>query len=184
MGKGIVILFYLIMIPLSAILFFAWVVGDYFQWKKQQFVYILITIWVIFIGGTGLLFMIEPFLKPMVVTPQDIYGNYVIDKSIFPGKQAEWQYDNFRFKITKNDELVFEYHIYNNWKREVVNISYTSGYYDTDKDEYCNKRIILHSNSTNHHIIHDNPTLFRKDFNRFYYVFKSKRFGNVFFVKE
>ncbi len=183
MGKGIIILFYIVMLPLTVFFLLAWIV-TYIKWKKHTALFILIGIWGLVILGTGLLWISEPLLRPMVLTQQDIYGTYVIDKDKFPGKQAEWQYDNFRFKITPENKMIFESRVSKDyWKSETVDVSYSSGYFDLDKEQYCNRKIRIHSDSTNHHIIRDNPTLYRKRFNQFYYVFKSEKFGNVFFKK-
>lgn len=120
----------------------------------------------------------------MIVTQKDIYGTYVIDKDKYPGEQANWQYKNFKFEITEDNKMIFQSHIYDNyWKQEIVDVSYAPGYFDFNKNEYCNQRIRIHSNRNNHHIIRNNPTLYRKSFNRFYYVFESEKFGNVFFKK-
>ena len=182
MGKEIAILFFLVMIPSSGILVATWII-TYWKYKKNTAGKILIVFWGIFIGLTGLLFIIEPYLRPAILTNEDLYGTYVIDRDKFPGKQAEWQYENFRLRITNNN-IIFESRIYNNkWKSEKVDVSYSSGYYDLNKDEYCNRKIRIHSDTTNHHIIGDNPTLYREKFNNFYYVFKSEKFGNVFFKK-
>lgn len=183
MGKGIAILFYVIMLPASGILLLTWIL-TYIKWKKHYALFILLSIWTLFILGTGLLWITESYFKPMIVTQQDIYGTYVIDTEKFPGKQADWQYENFRFTITQNNELIFESHIYDNkWRADTVKVSYSSGYFDLDKNEYCNRKIRIHSDSTSHHIIRDNPTLYRESFNSFYYVFESEKFGNVFFRK-
>jgi hypothetical protein len=183
MGKGIVLIFYLFMLPITGLLLLIWIV-TYLKSKKHFALYILIAVWTIFILGIGLLWITEPYFKPMILTQNDIYGTYVIDKDKFSGKQADWQYDNFKFTITKNDELIFKTLIHDNkWKSETVKVSYSSGYFDLDKNEYCNRKIRIHSDSLNNHIIRDNPTLYRKSFNNFYYVFKSKKFGNVFFKK-
>jgi len=70
----------------------------------------------------------------MILTQQDIYGDYIIDWDKFPGKQADWQYDNFKFSITENDQLIFKARIYDNvWKFDTVKVSYSSGYYDLEK---------------------------------------------------
>jgi len=183
MGKGIAIIFYIIMLPISGVLLFTWIL-TYLKWKNHYALFILLAIWVLFILGTGLLWFIEPYFRPMILTQKDIIGNYVIDKDKFPGKQADWQYENFRFTITDNDELIFESRIYeNNWKVDTIKVSYSSGYYDIDKKEYCNRKLRVHSDSTSHHIIRDNPTLYRQSFKGFYYVFESEKFGNVFFKK-
>jgi len=183
MGKGIIILFYLILLPISLLLLLAWIV-TFIGWRKHTPIFILLSIWAFFILLTGILWISEPFFKPMILTQQDIYGTYVIDKDRFPGKQADWQYENFRFKITDHNELIFESLIYDSkWKADTVKVSYSSGYYDEDKKEYCNQKLRVHSDSTSHHIIRDNPTLYRQSFSGFYYVFESEKFGNVFFKK-
>lgn len=169
--------------PVLGLLLLTWIF-TYLRWKKHHALYILLAIWIFFISGICLLRIAEPFFRPMTLTQKDIYGTYVIDKDKFPGKQADWQYENFRFTITENDELIFESLIYGDkWKTETVKVSYSSGYYDLDKKEYCNRKLRVHSDSANHHIIKDNPTLYRQSFNRFYYVFESEKFGNVFFKK-
>jgi len=183
MGKGIVILFYTIMIPSTVILLITWGI-TYWKFKKHTAGKILLIFWGLFIIGTALLFITEPYFRPAILTNEDICGTYIIDKDKFPGKQADWQYENFRFNITKENSLIFESRVYDNiWKSEVVEISFSSGYYDSDKEEYCNRKIRIHSDSTNNHIIRDNPTLYRLMFNDFYYVFESEKFGNMFFKK-
>ena len=174
----------IVWIPFIVMLLFSLGLNDYFSSNKKFPIYLLLFGWVTFIGGSGILYLSQPYFKPVVLTNKDIYGSYVVDKSKFPGKQADWQYENFRFKITKTDTLIFEYKLYENkWKTEHIKLSYSSGYYDLDKEEYCNRKLQVHSDSTNHHIIKDNPTLYRKKFGNFYYVFESEKFGNVFFKK-
>ena len=183
MGKGIALFFYLLLLPATGILLLTWVI-TYIKWKKHTAFFVLLAIWGLFISLTGLIWFLQPYLEPKILTQKDIIGNYVIDKDKFPGKQADWQYKNFRFEITSNKELIFKSRIYDTvWKSDTVKISYSSGYYDLDKEEYCNKKIRIHSDSTSHHILKDNPTLYRQSFGRFYYVFKSEKFGNVFFKK-
>jgi hypothetical protein len=183
MGKGIAILFYIIMLPTTGILILTWIV-TYIKWKKHTAFFVLLSIWGLFTFLTGLLWFSAPYFRPMILTQKDITGNYIIDRDKFPGKQADWQYENFRFSITDNNELIFESRIYDNkWKADTVKVSYSSGYYDIDRKEYCNRKLRVHSDSTNHHIIRDNPTLYRQSFNDFYYVFESIKFGNVFFKK-
>ncbi|MCU0327698.1 MAG: hypothetical protein MUE53_01800 [Chitinophagales bacterium] len=184
MGKGIAILFYVIMLPTSGMLLLTWL-ATYLKWKKHIALYVLMGFWGFFLCLIGLIWITEPILKPSILTQKDLIGNYVIDKSKFPGKQADWQYENFKFTITEDDLLIFKSKIYDTiWKIDTVKISYSSGYYDLDKREYCNKKIRIHSDSTNHHIIRDNPTLYRLTLGDFYYVFESEKFGNVFFRKE
>lgn len=177
MGKGIYI-YLTFLIPLTIIFIIIWRIS-----KKKIIIKSIGIVWGIFMFLILLAITIGKIMQPIIIKNSDIYGEYIIDKTKFGGRQAEWQYENFRYKITKNEELIFESRVYGNkWKTEKLKVSYSSGYYDDDKKNYCNRKIRIHSDSTNNHIIQDNPTLYRKSFN-FYYVFKSKKFGNIFFKK-
>ena len=41
------------------------------------------------------------------LTKKDYYGSYIINRNYFAGKQADWQYDHFRFEIRDNDSIYF-----------------------------------------------------------------------------
>ena len=41
------------------------------------------------------------------VYQNDIYGSYVIDRTKYSGKEANWQYDHYRFEITRQDSFLF-----------------------------------------------------------------------------
>lgn len=51
--------------------------------------------------------IIDYFTTPINLEREDIYGEYVIDRNKYPGFQADWQCDHFRFEITKNDSIYF-----------------------------------------------------------------------------
>jgi len=53
--------------------------------------------------------LIKPLTSKMIVNENDTRGKYVIDREMFSGKQADWQYNHFRFEITNND--IFLFHI-------------------------------------------------------------------------
>lgn len=38
---------------------------------------------------------------------EDYYGQYIVNRNYFSGKQADWQYNNFRFEIKENDSIYF-----------------------------------------------------------------------------
>ena len=177
MGKGIYI-YLTFLIPITIIFIIIWGI-----FRKKIIIKSIGIVWGIFMFLILLAITIGKIMQPIIIKNSDIYGEYIIDKTKFEGKQAEWQYENFKFKITESDELIFESKIYGNkWKSEKVKVTYSSGYFDDNKKEYCNRKIRINSDSTNSHIIQDNPTLYRKSFG-FYYVFKSAKFGNVFFKK-
>jgi hypothetical protein len=183
MTKLILALIIVVLLPGTAIILWIWVLRAKF-WKKFYTLYVLFGFWALFIVVSAVLLWLEPYFRPMVLTQHDIYGEYVIDRSKFPGYQADWQYDNFRFKITSDNKMIFQSRTFGSyWKSDTLTVSYSSGYYDLDKEQYCNRKLRVHSDSNSHHIIREHPTLYRKSFNRFYYVFESEKFGNVFFKK-
>lgn len=120
----------------------------------------------------GVVYCVHFFTDKTVVDSDDIYGAYVIDRSKYSGKQSDWQYDHYRFEITKQDSFLFDVtdkeKIIKTYKGKVVN---------------ANKgRIVLKMDSPTIKIIADTPTLYRNTFS-FYYVFHSKYYNNVFFKK-
>jgi hypothetical protein len=129
------------------------------------------------VGGLiALLATISFFTSKSNPNKADIYGEYVIDRTKFPGREADWQYNHFRFEITKDNRFVFHQteneNVVKTWQGSVEFLP-----------DYKLPRIILTVDSPQHHIIEDCPTLYRTTWS-FYYVFHSPKFGNVFFRKE
>ena len=165
MGIGVIFI-----VPLTGLLLLIWLVT-----RKKVFGKILGLIW---LGIFGLIFLgaiIHFFTGKKEVDRDDIYGKYIIDRTKFPGKQADWQYDHFRFEITKQNEFLF--HLTD---KERITKTY-KGTVEFLK-AYIRPRVVLHVDTPRHHIIEDKPTLYRT-VSSFYYVFHSPEFGNVFFTK-
>lgn len=165
----------LIMMPFSAILIVRWIIS---WWKKRSHRpgVILVLSWMLFIGGSALLYAATPFLEPMTMETYDNYGVYKIERDKFDPEQAEWQYEHYEITMTK-DRYLRLYKLQP--ERRVI---------DSVKFEFVeygmNKRVRLLTDSTHHHIIRESPTLFREKYWRFYYVFRSARYGNMFFRKS
>ena len=152
--------------PLTIILAIIWLLT-----KHKFFGYLIGILWIGIFG----LYSFSNFWTKKELEKEDIYGEYIIDRTKFAGRQADWQYEHFRFEITKENGFIF---------------------YQTDNDKiirtfkgkvefleaYNRPRIVLHMDTTKHHIIVDKPTLYRQVWT-FYYVFNSPKFGNVFFTK-
>jgi hypothetical protein len=170
MGFGFNLLFVLIILPISGILIILWATT-----QKKLFGELLGLIWVGMIGLVILISILQIFTTKKRVKKPNIYGEYIIDRSKFPGEQANWQYENFRFEITKRKELIF----HQTAGRKTIAS-------DTAKieflEQYVNDRIRIKKDSSMHHIIEEEPTLYRSIWS-FYYVFESPKFGNVFFKK-
>jgi hypothetical protein len=175
MEKGILILLFIIMIPCSIILLLSWIV-TWIQ-KGNHFPAIILSgIWIFYIGGVAVLYLIAPFIKPMKITKADYYGIHKTDLKKFSRFQAEWQYNNYQITINKDGFLRLYKLIQEPELIDSVKFEFTS--------HYTNPRIRLITDSTNHHIISESPTLYREPFNNFYLVFNSKKYGNMFFRKE
>lgn len=117
------------------------------------------------------------FVEKMNLNKNEIYGEYVIDTDKFEGRNTDWQYDHFKIDITRDNKL--KLYIYNN-NGDVAKII-------TRKIEimegYTNARLNINPNSSDYHILQENPTLYRNVWS-FYYVFHSSKYGNMFFVKK
>ncbi len=170
MGFGFNLFFVFIILPVSGILIILWITT-----QKKLFGKLLGIIWAGMIGLIILVSILQIFTTKKRVEKSDIYGEYIIDRSKFSGKQADWQYENFRFEITKRNELIF----HQTTGRKIMES-------DTAKveflEQYVNDRIRIKKDSIMHHIIEEEPTLYRNIWS-FYYVFESPKFGNVFFKK-
>lgn len=151
MGKGLAILFFLIMIPFSVIqlliftfkiklsyvikwvificliftililgyahfFLIAWVpfliilivslfVNYYFSSIKKFPIYFLLIGWMLFLGGSGILFLLQPYLQPMKVKKEDLFGTYEVMLDKFDSQQSQWQHDNYELEITKDSYL-------------------------------------------------------------------------------
>jgi hypothetical protein len=140
--------------------------------KKEQ----LAALGFIFLQGVVLLglLLFNHLSKPMVVRKDQIYGTYRVDKTKFDTAEALWQYENFEIQIGR-DHILRLYQLQPN--RKIIDSAVFTF------SEYFNAaHISLDLDSTRHHILSTNPTLFRKPFH-FYYVFESRKFGNMFFEK-
>lgn len=169
MGFG----FNLIGLPLIVILTLGLIVLALF-YRSWIPILVLVVMWVFLIAGFAMLFIILHYDTPIQLTRQDIIGEYRIDRNFYPGKNAQWQYDHYKYYITDKDSIVFV--VYNDDKspsRFIKHkISYVPGY-------KC--RLKINADST-YHVINDQPTLYRSH-SRFYYVFKSVHYGNMYFRK-
>ncbi len=105
----------------------------------------------------------------------DYYGEYIVNRDYFPVKQADWQYNNFRFEIKENDSIYFYV-----TDKEIIIKTYR-GRITTTKP-YSSERLIIDLVQPTHHILTNNPTTYRSIWS-FYLVFYSPKFNNVYFKK-
>ena len=170
MGFGANLFFVFILIPGTLIMLITWIFT-----RSKQIGRLLLFGWLGVFALAVLSIIVRYFTEKKQLDRDDIYGTYVIDRSKFPGKQADWQYDHYRFTITKDNKFFF----YVTDKSKVVTTYQGSISF---KEVYEHPRLVIHLPEPHHHIMEEEPTLYRNVFS-FYYVFNSPKYGNVFFTK-
>ena len=159
-----------ILAPLTGILLLAW-------WGTKNKIYGKIVgyfwfgIFGLFILGT----IIRLLTDKKELDKNDYYGEYVVNRDYFRGRQADWQYNNFRFVIKRHDSIYF----YVTDKDKILKTY--RGTITTTKP-YSSERLIINMEQPTHQIIIYNPTTYRSAWS-FYLVFYSKKFNNVYFKK-
>ncbi|WEK20719.1 MAG: hypothetical protein P0Y49_06155 [Candidatus Pedobacter colombiensis] len=143
--------------------------------RKNGYREILGLIWLGIIGLILIFVSIQALTAKKVLKKKDFYGEYVINRSFFQGKQADWQYDNFHFEI-KEDDSIYLYVTHKN-----TPVKTFSGSVRTVKN-YRSERLAINMQLPSHHIMECNPTIYRDTWS-FYLVFNSPKFGNLFFKK-
>lgn len=170
MGFGFSLLCFFILFPLSGILLIVWLIT-----QKKIFGKMLGCIW----GGLfGLYFVVAIIgfiLSPKNLKRKDYYGQYVVNRNYFAGKQADWQYEHFRFEIKKNDSIYF----YVTDKEKVIETY--KGVIETTR-RHQSARLIIRMDEPVHHIMSGNPTTIRSTWG-FNLIFYSPKFHNMYFKK-
>jgi|SRR5690554_2479955 len=162
--------FIFVLLPISIILFLLWIFT-----KKRFFRNILLIMWGGLISLLILLFVFRPLWEKKVLDKSDFYGEYIIDRNYFSGKQADWQYNNFRFEIKKNDSIYFYV-----TDGKIINETY-KGTIST-LAPYKSARLVIEMEKPTHHILTTNPTIYREVWD-FFMVFNSPKFHNMYFRK-
>lgn len=170
MGFGFNLFTILFLIPFTCILGVAWLFT-----RKRILGKILAITWGCVIAVFILSGVTNFFTSKKQIDRNDIYGTYVIDRDMFKGGQTDWQYNHFRFEITRQNQFLF--HTTDNEK-----IIKTFKGRVSFIDSYASPRLVIAIDTPTHHVIDTQPTLYRFPFS-FYYVFHSPKFGNVFFTK-
>lgn len=129
-------------------------------------------------GLTILLFftatIADHFRTPIRLEKADIIGEYRIDTNFFSGTNAKWQYDHYRFTITPTDSIIF---YVTNKDTIIKSVQEKIMYADGPPALWK-----VQSDTTIYHVVRYPPTLYRGH-KKFYYVFKSNYYGNMFFRK-
>ncbi|TXF76370.1 hypothetical protein [Chryseobacterium sp.] len=149
----------------------------YLLTKKKIYLNLFLGIWGVIIVIICILFVNDFINSKTKVDKKDIYGTYVVDRKMFKGKNANWQYEHFTYKIKENNDFTF-YEYFNNGSIKSIHkgrIKFVDG--------YTSPHLMIINLAPNHQVVDKEPLLVRSNWN-FYYVFKSKKFGNMFFIKK
>lgn len=176
MGFGFNLLFVFVILPLTALLTLLFLIQWLFA-KEKVYGKVLGILW----GGVFALVSISSIIgwltSKTLLKKKDYYGQYIVNRDFFPGVQSDWQYNNFRLEIKKNDSIFF----YQTDKEKVLK-TYVGTITTTDKSQYQSARLIINMAQPTHHILTSNPTTYRSTWS-FYLVFHSPKFNNVYFKK-
>jgi hypothetical protein len=172
MGFGFTLLLFFIIFPLTIIFLIIWAIT-----RKKIYGKILGYLWLGLIGFIVLIYTIGSLTADKILSKKNYYGEYIIDRNYFKGKQANWQYDNFRFEIKENDSLYF----YVTDKERILK-TYKGTIKTTDPSIYKSVRLSINMEQPTIHIMKTNPTIYRSAWS-FYLVFHSDKFNNMYFRK-
>ncbi len=170
MGFGFNLFFIFILLPLTGILLLFWLFS-----RKIIIGKMLGIVW----GGVLSLILFLGIVRwlnsKIILKKDDYYGEYIVNRNYFKGKQTDWQYNHFRFEITDKDSIFF----YETEGEKILKIH--QGTIHTVKP-YNSARLVIYMENPIHHILASNPTTYRASWD-FYLVFRSPKFYNVFFKK-
>ncbi|MBQ0786552.1 MAG: hypothetical protein KBT69_03570 [Oceanihabitans sp.] len=100
MFVGLKILFLLLISPI--------IIGFFFYGLKRKtkpIGKIILAMYTIGFSYIVIMSIIGNLSQKKALEKSDFYGKYIVDRNYFSGKQTDWQYDNFRFEIKKNDSI-------------------------------------------------------------------------------
>lgn len=172
MGFGFSLLMLFIIFPSTIILSIIWL-----STRKKIFGKILGYLWIFIFCFIALIYIVGGLTADKILSKKDFYGHYIVDREYFKGKQANWQYDNFRFEIKKNDSIYF----YTTDKEKTIK-TYKGTISTTNPNNYKSARLKINMIQPTIHIMKSDPTIYRSSWN-FQLVFFSDKFNNMYFKK-
>lgn len=176
MGFGFNLLFVFVILPLTLVLTLIFVAAWSFT-KQKVYGKLLGLMWFGILGLFLLLGTIKWLTSKTELYKENYYGQYIVNREYFAGRQADWQYDHFRFEIKENDSIYF----YQTDKEKILKV-FAGTITTTNRSQYSSARLIINMTQPTHHILTSNPTTYRSAWS-FYLVFNSPNFKNVYFKK-
>jgi hypothetical protein len=143
--------------------------------KKSLYWKMLLYTWVPFLFIILCVVTVIWLENDVVLAKKDFYGTYRINRDYFPGEDAEWQYDHFKFDILENDSI----HFYVTKNDSVVRVYKGKVFFN---ESYKSVRIRFDMLSPVHHVMSDQPLIIRSRWD-FDIVMHSSLFNNMYFEK-
>src|SRR5690349_4830490 len=106
MGFGFNLFFVFILLPFFALLTLVLIIS-WLSTKQKFYRKVLVLMWLTISGLIASLITIEWLTAKKELNKKDYYGQYIINRDYFSGRQTDWQYDHFRFEIKDNDSIFF-----------------------------------------------------------------------------
>ena len=139
--------------------------------KKPSVIWIVI--WVTTVIFISFFVLSSWFFSLTTVNKSKIIGRYEVDTTFYPGVNANWQQQHYRFEVRPHSQFAFFERLADGSEKMYLgNITWAN--------EKTEKWSI--SMDIDHHVVPLHPVLYRERFG-FYYVFKTKKYGNMFFRK-
>jgi 4-amino-4-deoxy-L-arabinose transferase-like glycosyltransferase len=142
---------------------------------RKRALKVLIRLWLIPIILFTLWIGLHLLTEKMQVEQNDYYGEYVVDLEKYPGKQANWQYNHYRFKISKDNKI----HLFKTDGDKILH-EYIARV--TFNNDFSNSRLRIKTSAPRPHIFKTQPTLYRTVWS-YYLTFDSTNYGRMFFKK-
>lgn len=169
MGFGFNLFFILVLVPLTVILLLVAVFT-----RSKHAATAIVLMWAGVIALVIISMLVRPLSEKKVLSKADYYGTYIIDRSMFPGSDADWQYNSFRFEITPDDSIHFHVtdgpHVIRTYKGCIHTVT-----------PYSSARLVIHM-AEPHHVLDSAPTTYR-DIWSFFLVLRSPLYHNMYFKK-
>src|SRR5688572_16165164 len=95
-------LFLFVLLPFTLILLIAWALT-----KNNNFKQLAVASWIIIIIIMVIGKLVQLITDKKELEKEDYYGEYIVNRDYFKGRQSDWQYEHFRFEIKENDSIYF-----------------------------------------------------------------------------
>lgn len=138
-------------------------------WKMLLYAWVPLLIIILF--GASIIWLDSD----VILDKEDYYGAYRINRDYFPGEDAEWQYEHFKFEILENDSI----HFYVTNNDSVVRVYKGKVFFN---ESYKSVRICFDMLLPVHHVMSDQPLVTRSRWD-FDIVMHSPLYYNMYFEK-